>query len=560
MRYRTVHDRSVDRTVIDLTHGGTALTTQRITKPKAPATFVIALAAALTLAPDAASAAGTTAIGPSTTTSPYVLPVADDVSITSLLTVNDAGSASNGYELVGIPDGIGVGTQGGRIVLYLNHELRDTQGIPRRHGQPGAFASRLVLDPATLRVTHGSDLVDPGVRFWDYPSGTYVTSGALFPDGVAQEATFGRWCSSTLSDPGLFFSESKGMGYAGQLYFGNEEDGDIGRTFGVTTAGRAQALPRLGLFQWENTIPATNRSETTLVMGQEDGPAPGPGERDGSQLWVYVGTKQNTGNAFARAGLTNGSSFVVDATDPAVTDDPSWRATFDVGESAPVVLNEVDWNQTGLAQNIEARNEGLSLNRIEDGFWDPRHPRDFYFLTTEGGDTATTFPYTRDGGGLWRLRFRDIEHPERGGRLTLLLDGSEEVAPGEPKFNKPDNMTIDKRGNILIQEDPGGNDHLARVIAYRIKDGALGIVARFDPARFGPEAAGSSAFLTVDEESSGIIDAEAQLGRGAFFLDAQVHTAAGLPAGTGPGTVQEFVENGQLLLLRVGDWSQVYGD
>lgn len=32
--------------------------------------------------------------------------------------------------------------------------------------------------------------------------------------------------------------------------------------------------------------------------------------------------------------------------------------------------------------------EGLTLNRIEDGAWDPSNPNDFYFLTTEGGDTS----------------------------------------------------------------------------------------------------------------------------------------------------------------------------
>ena len=58
--------------------------------------------------------------------------------------------------------------------------------------------------------------------------------------------------------------------------------------------------------------------------------------------------------------------------------------------------------------------------------------------------------------------------------------------------------------------------------------------------------------LTIDEESSGIIDTEAFLGAGTFVFDAQVHTAKGLPAGTGPGTVQEFVERGQLLTLTVG--------
>ena len=117
----------------------------------------------------------------------------------------------------------------------------------------------------------------------------------------------------------------------------------------------------------------------------------------------------------------------------------------------------------------------------------------------------------RDGGGLWRLRFANIENPSLGGTLQLLLDGTEEIAAGEPKLNKPDNMAIDAHGNLLIQEDPGSNNHLARIVAYRISDGALGVVGRFDAALFG---AGSATLLTIDEESGGIVDTEAFLGAG----------------------------------------------
>ena len=272
-----------------------------------------------------ASAASSTATGPSSATAPYVLPVADGVHITSLLTVNDAKSASNGYEMVGIPDGLGMIRQGANLVLYMNQELRDTQGIARRHGQTGAFISRYVIDPETLRVKSGSDWINPGVQYWDYPSGTYVTSGARFADNAVQDLSFGRFCSGTLSDPGVFYNESTGTGYKGQIYFGNEEDGDIGRAFGVTKEGDATALPRLGLFSWENTIPAPNESNTTLVMGQEDGPG------NGSQPWVYVGTKQKSGSAVDKAGLTNGDDHVLDAVDQTVTNDAQWRAKYGKG-------------------------------------------------------------------------------------------------------------------------------------------------------------------------------------------------------------------------------------
>ena len=216
----------------------------------------------------------------------------------------------------------------------------------------------------------------------------------------------------------------------------------------------------------------------------------------------------------ARAGLTNGLSFVFDAVNSAVTDDAGWRTTYGKGVPGDVQLVNIPWSLTGALQNTLAKTDGLSLNRIEDGIWDPRHRNDFYFVTTEGGQKDGTGLDARDGGGFWRLRFKDIDKPFDGATLTLLLDGSESLGGTEPKFNKPDNIGIDRHGNVLIQEDPGGNNHLARIIAYRIKDGALGVVARFDAARFGPAASGSPAFLTIDEESSGIADGEADLREG----------------------------------------------
>jgi hypothetical protein len=518
-----------------------------------PLLALTAIAAASLFAVPVTAAESTTGTGPSTTTAPYVLPVADGVQIKSLLTVGD-GAAGNGYQMVGIPDGLGLKKENGKLVLYMTQELRDTVGITRRHGQTGAFVSRYELDGKSLTVKAGSDLIDPGVQFWDYPNGDYVTTGARYVDMAAQDATFGRFCSATLSDPGLFFNEKTGRGYHGQLFLVNEEDGDLGRSFAITGDGETTALPRLGLFSWENTVPANNQSDTTLVMGQEDGPG------DASQLWVYAGTKQRHGDAVVQAGLTNGLDYVVDAVNAAVTTDAQWRTTYGKGTPAAVTLTNIPWSQTGAAQNNQAKAAGLNLNRIEDGNWDPNNRNDFYFLTTEGGQKDGTGLDARDGGGLWRLSFNDIERPAAGATLTLLLDGSETLAAGEPKMNKPDNITIDAHGNLLIQEDPGNANHLARIVAYRIADGATGIVARFDETLFGTGATADPARLTTDEESSGIIDTEKLLGKGTFLFDAQIHTAKGLPAGTTAGTVGEFVERGQLLALKITDWNALYAD
>ena len=161
--------------------------------------------------------------------------------------------------------------------------------------------------------------------------------------------------------------------------------------------------------------------------------------------------------------------------------DSHFRGQYGKGRPVEFDLAEVDWDQSGPGQNAQAQAKGLTLNRIEDGAWDPRRPETFYFTTTAGGKGATP---GRDGGGLWRLTFDDIEQPRRGGTIELLLDGSE-----APHLNGPDNLDIDTSGNLLIQEDPDENPHLARVVAYDIATGARGVLAGFDPDLFGADRA-----------------------------------------------------------------------
>ena len=504
-------------------------------------------------------------MSPSTVTPPYVIPAARRVHTKSLLTVQTATDPGKvgAYRMAGIPDGLGAyRTDGNALKLLMNHELRADTGAVHKHGEQGAFVSEWTISRDSLEVTEGSDLIEPGVQYWDYLESEYADApnaagtrddGEAFP---AYSAQFLRFCSNNLTEPGQLFNHRTGRGYHGRVFFPNEESGVEGRTFGTLTDGTTRQLPRLGLFSWENTIAAHNRSDTTLVMGNED-------TAEG-HVWAYVGSKTRRASAFDKAGLTNGNNFVIDLEDEAVSDDAGFRAAVGKGVPAAFDLAEIGWDQSGAKQNAEAKAEGLSLNRVEDGAWDPRNPDDFYFLTTEGGKGARTPTgfYGRDGGGLWRLRFDDRERPLAGGTLELLLDGSE-----APYLNKPDNMTIDKRGNMLIQEDPGNNVSVARIVEYEIATGYRGVLAQFNPAIFGwtgdmtppatptdqpvPVPAGEVdvGLSTVDEESSGIIDARSVLGRGWFLFGAQIHITHPDP---------ELVEYGQLLAMRVASWKYIY--
>jgi hypothetical protein len=492
-----------------------------------------AVSLATVLAPTGALAARApvTATGPSSSVSTYVLPAADGVSITSRWSVGD--KAGNDYRMVGIPDGLGVSVGADGLDVYLNHELTSNVGTVRDHGQKGAFVSHEVIDPATGAVVSGDDLIK-SVRYWDYPTSTYVSAASV---KTPFTAAFARFCSGALTAPGQLWDAASGTGYDGQIYFANEENGANGRAFGVTADGTATQLPHLGLFSWENTLAAQTGTLRTVVMGDEDDAA--------GQLRVYSGSKQADGTPVERAGLANGTLHVVKVDGVASAATPALRTTagFTKGVAKRFTLPEIDWTASGAAQNTEALADGTTFNRIEDGAFDPRTPNDYYFLTTEGGDTTAAEPgVTRDGGGLWRLRYDDVSRPELGGTVTLLLDGTE-----APFLNKPDNMTIDAHGNLLMQEDPGGNAHVARIVAYRIEDGARGVVAEFDPARF---AVGAPGLITTDEESSGIIDVSSQVGqKGTFLFDAQVHAPAANP---------EYVEKGQLLAMKVDSFNRVY--
>jgi hypothetical protein len=105
-----------------------------------------------------------------------------------------------------------------------------------------------------------------------------------------------------------------------------------------------------------------------------------------------------------------------------------------------------------------------------------------------------------------------------------------------------DNVTIDRWGRILMDEDPGNRARVSKIWLYQIGTGELMQVAAHNPKFFDPTIPNNPTFITQDEESSGIIDASHVLGRGWFLLDVQAHKVSSDP---------ELVEGGQLLAMFV---------
>lgn len=521
----------------------------------------------------------------STSVEPYYKPSHEaaaaggyQLSVHSILTVADKLQPDiGGYKMVGIPDGLGAYDNGnGTFTLLMNHEIRGgdltgglgtetyvtnnvsvvstnaqnevitnlTQvivtnsaaalGSVRAHGGKGAFISEWVINKSNLVAISGADLIKSGgLHVWDR---TTYQHRAFDP---ANDYHLSRLCSADLAAMEAFYNPYTGKGVMDRIFLNGEEDGFPralgGRAFAhIATGpekGNSYELPYLGLFAWENAVASPFAQDKTIVMGLDDSAL------TNSQVYVHIGAKKTTGSIIEKAGLHPAVTYVVRVEEqgtfvPSESNDKAigskaWRTKVDfklhrIGDVSG--LSQAEMDQAGLTG-------GTSFFRVEDGAWDPNRPSDFYFVTTGSAGGANVTAASR----LWRLCFNDIARPEDGGFIELVLDNPAGVglaASGEQAVMM-DNMTILEDSRILLQEDPGNNDRLAKVWVYDPYLGSLTELAAGDRKFF---TTGGSNFLTRDEESSGILDMEDILGAGWLLFDIQVHSRI---AG-------ELVEHGQL--------------
>ncbi|MFM9967678.1 MAG: choice-of-anchor I family protein [Burkholderiales bacterium] len=466
----------------------------------------------------------------------YLLGTQGRAAFQEVITVGE--KAANGYVFDGIPDGIGVIENGnGTLRVLVNHELGGTAGVVRAHGSKGAYVSELIIDKATLSVISGQDVLQSANNLYlASADGTSWSSGAT--------TAFNRFCSGDLADMGAFKSAT--AGYDGRIYLTGEESGAEGRAFAhVLTgaeAGKVYELPSLGNMAFENAVANAYSGGKTVVAAMDDSSTNG-------QVYFYVGNKSATGNAVEMAGLAGGKLFgvKVGAGSSAATEVGVLTAAGETGlgltngatQFSLVDLGDVK-GKTGTQINTDSIAAGVTnFLRPEDGAWS-LDGKTFYFVTTASTTTASR---------LWALEFGSAANPEAGGTIKMLLDGSE----GQIML---DNMTVANDGSLILQEDPGANDRLAKIWKYTPGSDTLVELAQHDPVLF----AGADK-LTNDEESSGVVDVTAfftgvagyDTAKYNYFMVAdQIHKAVTDPASA--------VEMGQLSIMATAKDNKILGE
>lgn len=492
--------------------------------------------------------------GPSSSRSPYLVPSnpVDVVrNVTSITTATDlvptTGSPTTPYEIAGILDGLGAYDNGdGTVTVLANHELGNTVGVNRRHGAKGAFVSELIVDKNTLEVLSASDLM---VQIVDI-------AGTVRSAANGNALALQRFCSADLAGAGAYYNPASGLGTQERIFLNGEEGGSNGYALAHVATGAEKGtsymLAKFNLATngsginavgaWENLLASPFAQDLTVVAGNNDG---GTGVMNNT-VNIYVGTKQATGNVAERAGLTNGTNYLVSVTgNPAEIVNSTTRAT----------------NITSGTRFTLEPSSGTTFSRPEDGAWDPNNPRDFYFVTTDRLDTSTNTGENQTIGAsgpanqkgmsrLWRLRFDDITNPTLGGEITLLIDGGK----NGQKVNMLDNMCVAADGMIYLTEDPGNSTYLGKTWAYDTASDTLVQLLKFDSQRWGELAVnggtpGAFAPWTNDKEISGVVDVTSLFPHAAdetvLLLDVQDHSTNAAVATT------SSAEGGQLLLVKV---------
>ncbi len=355
-----------------------------------------------------------------TAKSPYLVPLAPGASVDPIIS---AGDIVGGYQMTGIPDGLGAFKDGhDGVQVLMNHELgRSFPAVP-----PGVDSriSKLTINRKTHSVLGAQ----------------YLFTG---------QELFERFCSATLE-------KIKGTPY----YLTGEEAIPVGHD-GSSIVMNAETgtwteTPQFRHFEHENVVPVTGFKKFVLVSTEDNFRVGVP-----SYLFAYIA---DSWKSAVSGNPAHGSLYVWRALNPAQTGFTMTKGSTVKGEFVPITQAE---NANDVTLKTAATAKGaFRFSRLEDTALAFQKSGRLYF-----SDTGSKAGEATINGRIYRLDINP-SNPKKAS-VSLVLDSTVD------DFANPDNLGTSPQ-SLMIQEDrenPNRGQY-GRILRYDFNDHSLTPVAR----------------------------------------------------------------------------------
>ncbi len=533
-----------------------------------------------------------------------LLGVAPGTTVTPLLTVGDVIATDDGeFRWEGVPDGISIALRGnGRVDAYINHE---TSLVPFPFAVPPTLAtelnsqsdytnsqiSRVVLNQKSAGVLSGSYIVDSTGNFQRFCSNFLATAANGFERDILftnEEAP--DWVNRT--------------GTAWPATIGADEAREAGVVVAVDIKSRTHRIIwGMGRHNHENDVAIPGYGYPVVLSG-DDTFTNNPSQ---SQLYSYIAPSAaavwNDEGAL-RAFVSDGTAqryedfaigdtttsvaghfidvprLIAEGRNPDGTDLMAGDVPSALGGPYPLPPNDGTWQRDFGGVGIDGPQWVLEkwsqlhgvfrFIRLEDIAYDKRPGQgNVVYLADSGRGTAGDPVNGRSTNGrIWKMVL-DPTDPTHVTSLSILIDGDTAPVKDPNSIHQPDNLETTAAGSLLIAEDPGSSQHFfpgeanataARLWLNNLTTGVKIVAAVVDQSEdersTDVDAAPAAAKLGA-WESTGVIDASAAFGPGAFLINVQAHSlfvntdpGPDLSAPAGPDLWYKR-EGGQLLLIRI---------
>jgi hypothetical protein len=561
---------------------------------------------------------GTTALaanGGFKTARPSMLTSAmDDVEITPLLTVGDV-FGDSGFRFEAIPDGISLRTRGnGRVDVYVNHETSKVP-FPFNTATPTASngesdfdnsqVSALILNKNSAGVLDGSFVIPSSGGFQRFCS-NYLATGR---EGFDRDILF-----TNEESPDYVFRQED----AWPPPIGDPDEEENGVVLALDVKSRQyHVIYGMGRHNHENNVAIPGFEDLVVLSGDDTftsgpltippgGPNLETSAASQSQLYSYIASDTDSlltdegdllafvsddpafddyydfvpGSATSVSGHfievpkdiatgkdTDGSELkAADLGYPLPPADGSWQR--DLRSVAPLGIDGPQW----VLEYWSQLNNVFDFVRVEDIAYDKRPGMgNVVYVVDSGRGTAGVSEAGRSTNGrVWKIVL-DPEDPTHVTSLSIAVEGDDNPVKTLGEVHQPDNIETTQTG-LLLTEDPGSTQQFIAAdqglpnattarLWYVPFSGTPQVVVKIDQSADGgpTDVDGRPAGNWGAWETSGIVDASAAFGPGAFLINVQAHTLW-VEKAPGPDTFidansdPDFTykrEGGQLLLLRI---------